>query len=98
MSATGWTTTCCQACAAGMKAVFVRRGPWGWMHAEMPEIEQAHLRLGQPARPARPAGRAMTGYDPAADGWRALPGAAHARRPWRAVGKKVDGRLASMVC
>jgi HAD superfamily hydrolase (TIGR01549 family) len=31
--------------AAGMKAVFVRRGPWGWMHAEMPEIEQAHLRL-----------------------------------------------------
>jgi HAD superfamily hydrolase (TIGR01549 family) len=32
--------------AAGMKAVFVRRGPWGWMHAEMPEIERAHLRLG----------------------------------------------------
>jgi FMN phosphatase YigB (HAD superfamily) len=31
--------------AAGMKAVFVRRGPWGWMHAERPEIEQAHLRL-----------------------------------------------------
>jgi FMN phosphatase YigB (HAD superfamily) len=30
---------------AGMKAVFVRRGPWGWMHAERPEIEQAHLRL-----------------------------------------------------
>ena len=31
--------------AAGMTAVFVRRGPWGWMHAERPEIEQAHLRL-----------------------------------------------------
>jgi hypothetical protein len=28
-----------------MKAVFVRRGPWGWMHAERPEIEQAHIRL-----------------------------------------------------
>jgi HAD superfamily hydrolase (TIGR01549 family) len=33
------------ALAAGMKAVFVRRGPWGWMHAERPEIERAHLRL-----------------------------------------------------
>ncbi len=31
--------------AAGMTAVFVRRGPWGWMHAEMPEIERAHVRL-----------------------------------------------------
>jgi HAD superfamily hydrolase (TIGR01549 family) len=31
--------------AAGMKAVFVRRGPWGWIHAERPEIEQAHIRL-----------------------------------------------------
>jgi HAD superfamily hydrolase (TIGR01549 family) len=31
--------------AAGMKAVFVRRGPWGWMHAEKPEIEQAHIRV-----------------------------------------------------
>jgi HAD superfamily hydrolase (TIGR01549 family) len=31
--------------AAGMTAVFVRRGPWGWMHAEQPEIAQAHLRL-----------------------------------------------------
>jgi FMN phosphatase YigB (HAD superfamily) len=31
--------------SAGMKAVFVRRGPWGWMHAERPEIERAHLRL-----------------------------------------------------
>jgi FMN phosphatase YigB (HAD superfamily) len=31
--------------AAGMRAVFVRRGPWGWMHAEKPEIEQAHIRL-----------------------------------------------------
>ncbi|MBN8901527.1 MAG: HAD family hydrolase, partial [Rhodospirillales bacterium] len=31
--------------AAGMTAVFLRRGPWGWMHAEKPEIEAAHLRL-----------------------------------------------------
>jgi FMN phosphatase YigB (HAD superfamily) len=31
--------------AAGMIAVFVRRGPWGWMHAERPDISQAHLRL-----------------------------------------------------
>jgi HAD superfamily hydrolase (TIGR01549 family) len=31
--------------AAGMRAVFVRRGPWGWMHAERPEIERAHIRL-----------------------------------------------------
>ncbi|MGD0109734.1 MAG: HAD family hydrolase [Rhodopila sp.] len=31
--------------AAGMTAVFLRRGPWGWMHAERPEIERAHLRL-----------------------------------------------------
>ena len=30
---------------AGMKAVFVRRGPWGWMHAERPEMERAHIRL-----------------------------------------------------
>ena len=31
--------------AAGMTAVFLRRGPWGWIHAERPEIEQAHIRL-----------------------------------------------------
>jgi HAD superfamily hydrolase (TIGR01549 family) len=31
--------------AAGMTSVFVRRGPWGWVHAERPEIEQAHIRL-----------------------------------------------------
>jgi FMN phosphatase YigB (HAD superfamily) len=30
---------------AGMVSVFVRRGPWGWMHAERPEIERAHIRL-----------------------------------------------------
>jgi hypothetical protein len=28
-----------------MIAVFLRRGPWGWMHAQRPEIAQAHLRL-----------------------------------------------------
>jgi FMN phosphatase YigB (HAD superfamily) len=33
------------ALAAQMKAVFLRRGPWGWMHAEKPEIELANLRL-----------------------------------------------------
>ncbi len=31
--------------AAGMVSVFVRRGPWGWMHAEMPGIDQAHIKL-----------------------------------------------------
>ena len=31
--------------AAGMTAVFLRRGPWGWMHEERAEIAQAHLRL-----------------------------------------------------
>ena len=30
---------------AGMMAVFVKRGPWGWMHAELPGIQQAHMRL-----------------------------------------------------
>lgn len=30
---------------AGMKSVFLRRGPWGWMHAEKPGIAQADLRL-----------------------------------------------------
>jgi hypothetical protein len=28
-----------------MTAVFLRRGPWGWMHEERPGIEQAHFRL-----------------------------------------------------
>ena len=31
--------------AAGMLAVHVRRGPWGWMHAEKPDAAQAHLRV-----------------------------------------------------
>jgi HAD superfamily hydrolase (TIGR01549 family) len=31
--------------AAGMVAVFLRRGPWGWMHAELPDIERANIRL-----------------------------------------------------
>jgi FMN phosphatase YigB (HAD superfamily) len=31
--------------AAGMIAVFLRRGPRGWMPAEQPEIARAHLRL-----------------------------------------------------
>lgn len=31
--------------AAGMVAVHLRRGPWGWMHAEKPDADQAHLRI-----------------------------------------------------
>ena len=31
--------------AACMFAVFLRRGPWGWMYAEHPDIAQADLRL-----------------------------------------------------
>lgn len=31
--------------AAGMLAVHLRRGPWGWLHAERPDAEQAHLRV-----------------------------------------------------
>lgn len=30
---------------AGMLAVHLRRGPWGVIHADWPEAEQAHLRL-----------------------------------------------------
>jgi FMN phosphatase YigB (HAD superfamily) len=33
------------AAAAGLVAVFLRRGPWGFLHAEWPEVERAHLRL-----------------------------------------------------
>ena len=31
--------------AAGMLAVFIRRGPWGVLHALRPEVSQAHLQL-----------------------------------------------------
>jgi FMN phosphatase YigB (HAD superfamily) len=31
--------------AAGMLTVFLRRGPWGWMHAEHPDVAKADLRL-----------------------------------------------------
>jgi len=31
--------------AAGMVAVMLRRGPWGWMHAERPDVDEAHLLL-----------------------------------------------------
>jgi HAD superfamily hydrolase (TIGR01549 family) len=31
--------------AAGMRTVFVRRGPWGWMHADKPDIALADLRV-----------------------------------------------------
>jgi FMN phosphatase YigB (HAD superfamily) len=34
------------ALAAGMVAVFVRRGPWGYIHATYPEVARAHLRIG----------------------------------------------------
>lgn len=30
---------------AGMIAILLRRGPWGWMHAERPDADQAHLCL-----------------------------------------------------
>jgi HAD superfamily hydrolase (TIGR01549 family) len=30
---------------AGMVAVFLRRGPWGFVHARRPEIAKAHLRI-----------------------------------------------------
>jgi HAD superfamily hydrolase (TIGR01549 family) len=31
--------------AAGMVAVHLRRGPWGWMHAERADAAEAHLRI-----------------------------------------------------
>jgi HAD superfamily hydrolase (TIGR01662 family) len=33
------------AARAGLVAVFVRRGPWGYIHATLPEVKKAHLRL-----------------------------------------------------
>ena len=33
------------AVAAGMVGVFLRRGPWGFLHATRPEAAQAHIRL-----------------------------------------------------
>jgi FMN phosphatase YigB (HAD superfamily) len=33
------------ALAAGMVAVFLRRGPWGYIHAAHPDVIRAHLRL-----------------------------------------------------
>jgi HAD superfamily hydrolase (TIGR01662 family) len=33
------------ALAAGMVAVFVRRGPWGYIHAVHPDVAQAHIRI-----------------------------------------------------
>ena len=30
---------------AGMIAVFIRRGPWGFLHAQWPEAQRAHLRI-----------------------------------------------------
>lgn len=31
--------------SAGMITVFIRRGPWGFLHAQRPEAAQAHLRI-----------------------------------------------------
>jgi HAD superfamily hydrolase (TIGR01549 family) len=31
--------------AAGMTAVFIRRGPWGFVQAGWPQVDQAHIRL-----------------------------------------------------
>jgi HAD superfamily hydrolase (TIGR01549 family) len=33
------------ALAAGLIAVFIRRGPWGFLHAQRPEATNAHLRI-----------------------------------------------------
>jgi FMN phosphatase YigB (HAD superfamily) len=33
------------ALAAGMVAVFIRRGPWGYIHATHPEVARAHLKI-----------------------------------------------------
>ncbi len=33
------------ALGAGMIAVFIRRGPWGFLHARSPEVARAHLRI-----------------------------------------------------
>ena len=33
------------AAAAGMVSVFLRRGPWGYLHATRPEAVRAHIRL-----------------------------------------------------
>lgn len=30
---------------AGLVAVFIRRGPWGFVHATRPEVSRAHLRI-----------------------------------------------------
>lgn len=30
---------------AGMRTAFVRRGPWGYLHAQRPEVEQADMRI-----------------------------------------------------
>jgi HAD superfamily hydrolase (TIGR01549 family) len=30
---------------AGMVSVFIRRGPWGFLHANKPEVSRAHVRL-----------------------------------------------------
>jgi HAD superfamily hydrolase (TIGR01549 family) len=30
---------------AGMVAVFIRRGPWGYIHATHPEVTRAHIRI-----------------------------------------------------
>ena len=37
------------ALGAGMAAVFLRRGPWGFLHARRPEAARAHIRLDSPA-------------------------------------------------
>lgn len=30
---------------AGMRTAFVRRGPWGYLHAQRPEVERADMRI-----------------------------------------------------
>jgi HAD superfamily hydrolase (TIGR01509 family) len=33
------------AAAAGLVAVFIRRGPWGFIHASWPEVDRAQIRI-----------------------------------------------------
>jgi len=35
----------CPAVAAGMVAVFVRRGPWGYIYGAHPDAAQGHIRV-----------------------------------------------------
>ena len=44
-SATASTTTCCRRTAPGWSSVFLRRGPWGYLHAGAPRRAEARIRI-----------------------------------------------------